>query len=542
MTEPSFLKNGKILIITAIIGAISFILWAVTRVEATKEAPPPAPEPRAPAPESAAPARPTKPSAPKPGKAQGPIDVLLVVVDTERADVTTPYGAKLPTTPFFAELARQGVLFSKAFTTAPWTVPAMYSMITALNPSEHGIDHGAAGNLKDGKIDIVGQSPLPEEADTLAEMLKRHGYTTFGVCTNLHLSKRFGFAQGFDHFVGEKFEFLPFPNVALASLVPQIRAAKKYFLWLHYFDPHLPYYTDGSVWFHNWNKTGIRSFPDLAFELVIRDYRRRKNLAEDAPVHPEDIETLFYDWQSLVPRIFSHSDIWFEALKPLEQHHKELFRTAYLGNIRQVDDAMKEAFEKLDIDSQTLVVVTSDHGEELFKRSKLGHHHAPYWSLYQELLHVPLLILLPGHAHAGTVVDSPVSIMDIVPTITDVLGIEATEPMSGKSLLPLMEGTVEKPRKLFAEVSYPRAQGRALIQYPWKYILAMKSQKGKLYNLESDPSERHNLILKEPERAAAMAAQLTEYIENTKPRWPVKGYADLTPEEIEQLKTLGYMR
>ena len=469
------------------------------------------------------------------------INVLLVVVDTERADATGPHGATLPTTPFFSELAREGVVFTNAFSTAPWTVPAMYSMITGLYPSEHGVDHGAAGALKRKGIGVIGQSPLPEAAVTLAEMLKQNGYSTFGVNTNLHLSRPFGFAQGFDHFVGEKFEFLPFPNVALETLIPVIRVQSKYFLWLHYFDPHLPYYTDGSLWFPQWNTTGIPTFPQLAFDLVLKDYRKTKKLDDDALVAPRDIPSLFRDWQSLVPKVFSRPDSWFKPFKPLKERHKEFFRTAYLSNIRKVDDAMAAAFAKLSVDNQALVIITSDHGEELFERGRLGHHHAPYWSLYQELLHVPLVILFPGGEHAGTVVDAPVSILDIVPTILDVLEAKMSEPMSGQSLLPLLEGSGDTDRSLFAEVSYPRAQGRALIQYPWKYIYAMKNQKGKLFNLKTDPGERRNLVRNEPKRASEMRARLLEYIRNTKPRWPIKGYSELSSEEIQQLRTLGYM-
>jgi len=166
-------------------------------------------------------------AAPRAARHEGDVDVVLVTLDTTRADYLQPYGAQRATSPFLAALAKQGVTFAHAYSTANWTSPSMASVMTGQYPSEHGVHDMTLEQIT--KI-RVGIPVLSEKARTLAEMLHEAGYNTFGVCTNLLINARAGFAQGFDEFAGEDTNDKPFPRIAVESMRKQIRESDKYFL------------------------------------------------------------------------------------------------------------------------------------------------------------------------------------------------------------------------------------------------------------------------------------------------------------------------
>ncbi len=462
-------------------------------------------------------------------------NIVLVVVDTERADATGPFGAKHDTTPFMSQLAAQGVTFSNMFSSAPWTAPAMFSMMTGLYPSEHGVTNGSFMRVgKENKM--VGQQILPDEAVTLAERLKEHGYMTFGVCTNHHLRAKFGFSQGFDHYVGDDFHTLPFPTFAVSALSGTIRSTSKYFLWLHYFDPHFPY-TTHAPWFGQWNDSKFTSYLDLATHLVQKKYREQNRIGLNDPVSLDDVPLLTSTSRNLASY---HMNIIKELtgnIKPApNDEYSRFLKAAYLSEISETDEAIKDAFATLNIDEETLVVVTSDHGEEIFDRGNFGHRHS---SLYQELIRVPLIIRLPGGEGAGKVVDTPVSVVDIVPTLLDIIGQPVPEDLSGESLVPLIDGRKIDPRPIYAEVERPTK--RCLVEFPWKYIHNFANDRGELYNLRQDPEEKSDLSKQEASRAAAMRSRLKDWAIATKPRWRTERLSELSEEEIKQLKRMGYI-
>ncbi|MCP4677311.1 MAG: sulfatase-like hydrolase/transferase [Deltaproteobacteria bacterium] len=477
--------------------------------------------------------------APRPPRkrAPGEYDIVLVVIDTLRADATTPHGSKEDTTPFLKELVDQGIIFTKVFSPGPWTVPSMYSMMTGLYPSEHGICDGVAVGPAIKKK-MVGQQVLPDEAVTLAESLKRAGYTTFGVSTNFHLARQFGFAQGFDDFQGGEFSFIPFPNMAVESLGEDFRAAPKSFLWLHFFDPHYPY-LQVEPWFTEWNKSRFKNYLDMSIEATTMFYRKKARLGPNDPLDPKHLYSIY----KLAVYLANQSEVLFYGLpaarKYVKDEHIEFFRASYASNVRQTDEAVREAFETLGISDQSLVIVTSDHGEELFHHGGTGHRR--HVSVYQELIHVPLIIRLPGRKSAGTVIDTPVSLIDIYPTLLDLLGEPVPEELSGVSLKPLMEGGTIPPRTLYSETKNKRGEARTIIEYPWKYIYNYKKKTKELYNLEKDPGEKNNLEMQMKERVKEMHKRLINWVDKTKPQWPIMEPAPLSPRDIKKLKKMGYL-
>ncbi|MBW2260700.1 MAG: sulfatase [Deltaproteobacteria bacterium] len=470
---------------------------------------------------------------PRPGRTEGALDVVLVVVDTQRADFTSVLGSRLRTTPFLERLASRGILFTRAYAPGPWTVPSMYSVMTGLYPSEHGMITGWSTSF-----DAGGQNVLPDEAVTLAERLDGAGFETFGVCTNFHVSRRFGFGQGFDRFVGEDFTFMPFPNMAVTGLADDIAASPMYFLWLHYLDPHFPYFPHWP-WFEQFNESSMHSYDDLMTSAALEHYYSLEGNTEGMSVRAGDVA-----WVNRTAKLLQFRPIaLFEHMRENDviPHDEwvEFLSAAYASEIRMVDSAMEEALTELGVDDRTILVVTSDHGEELFDHG--GHGHRMNDRLYEELIHVPLLFVLPGGWGAGTVVDTPVSLVDIVPTLLDLLGLEVPADLSGLSLLPLMQGQSLPERPLYAEVASQSGVKRCIIEYPWKYIHDFGSVEGELYDLEADPAESRDLVDLEPERAAALREKLLAWYKGARVRWQVGEPPELSQEDFIRLKLLGYI-
>ncbi len=470
---------------------------------------------------------------PRPGRVEGAVDVVLVVVDTQRADFTSTHGSRLRTTPFLERLARRGILFTRAYAAGPWTVPSMYSVMTGLYPSEHGMITGWSQGFETG-----GQNVLPDEAVTLAERLDGIGYETYGVCSNFHVSTKFGFAQGFDRFVGEDFAFMPFPNLAVGGLAEDIAASPVYFLWLHYLDPHFPYIPHWP-WFEQFNEGPIHFYDDLMNRAALKYYYSLEGNAEGSPVKAGDASWVNRSAKLLQFRPKALFEYMLENDMQPEPEWIEFLSAAYASEIRMVDTAMQEALSDLGVDDRTILVVTSDHGEELFDHGAHGHRLND--RLYEELIHVPLLFVLPGGWGAGTVVDAPVSLVDVAPTILDLLGQEVPAELSGLSLLPLMEGRTLAARPLFAEVASQDGVKRCIIEYPWKYIHDFGSVQGELYDLEADPGETRDLVDLEPARAAALREKLLTWYKETTARWQVGEPPELSEEDFIRLKLLGYI-
>jgi choline-sulfatase len=461
-------------------------------------------------------------------------DVVLLVVDTERADQTSLYGAPIETTPFLERLAVEGVTFRRVFSPSSWTAPVMASLFTGIYPSEHGIEDGVVSNFDKSKV--LGQQVLHESARTMAELLGEAGYSTYGISTNHHLSARFGFAQGFDTFVGKRFYFDLLPSVAVEALAARFREPGRRFIWVHYMAPHFPYRAM-QPWFGRWNRTPYGSLLDASWEVVQRYYRRQEELGEDSTVDVGHIDALYSMARATAETLpFLAYGMRAESVAR-DGDLVRFMRTAYRSEVRSADAAMERDLETLGVGADALVIATADHGEELFERRWFGHRH----SLFQELIHVPLVMRLPGRRHAGEVVEEPVSLVDVLPTVLGLLDIEPPSGLSGESLVPLLEGARLPPRPLVSETKYGDYEMRALIEYPWKLVYNSTTGTGRLYNLADDPRELRDRVADEPRRAAAMRERLRRWGADHGPRWQAAPPAPLSMEEREQLRALGYM-
>jgi arylsulfatase A-like enzyme/Tfp pilus assembly protein PilF len=390
-------------------------------------------------------------------------NLLLVSIDTLRADRTSPYGHAIET-PALQRLADEGVTFETALSPVPMTQPAHTSLFTGLYPGRHGVR------------DNVGTT-LTDEARTLAEVLREAGYQTGAVVASKVLARLTGLDQGFDsyddRFRTEELDSAS-PNVERRAREVRLAAsqwlaardrARPFALFVHFFDPHTP---------HDPPPLFRERYPDRLLD----------------------------------------------------------------GEIAFVDRNLAQLIEQLESEGElerTLVVVLSDHGESLHEHGEEEHG----LFLYDATQHVPLIVRLPGvGAPRGRRVATPVTLVDVLPTVLELLGLPALES-DGVSLAPLLAGGSIAPRALFAETHYPLfyrwSPSYSLRDGAWKYIHAPHAE---VYDLARDAAELENLLEREPQRASGMRAALERKLEEW--RAAVGTAAAGGHLSLQELAALGY--
>ncbi len=417
-------------------------------------------------------------------RSAGP-NVVLVTIDTLRADRMSVYGYERATTPFLEQLASRATLFENAHSTSSWTAPSMASLFTSLPPRSHGIVTGFVDKRK-----VLNQERLSDDFDTLAEVLKRRGYQTFGISTNGHLTEATGFAQGFDVLEELDWQSAAEVNEKALLLGDRLQAASPFFLWVHYLDPHWPY-EERQPW--------------------VDEYR-----AASPPPTPA-------------------SDVSEQKADAIETFVDMGLR--YDSEIRYVDECLEQLFEALGLGAEELVIVTSDHGEAFFEHGKMGHGH----SLFNEEIRIPLLIRLPDQTGARRV-QSPVSLLDLYPTILEAVGIDLPSETAGASLLPQLRGRDVEARAAFTELDRGDRKQRSLTLDGWKlYRSEAPTKFERLFDLERDAAEKEDRSASEPGRLREMRRRLTQWEQ----RWPRFAApeidAPLDDEDRERLRALGYL-
>jgi len=432
------------------------------------------------------------------------LNVLLIVVDTLGAEHMGAYGGDART-PNLDALAAGGVRFGSAFSSAPWTQPSIASLMTSLMPSQHGVQR-------------LGQA-LPAAFETLAEQLGGQlGRQTQGVVSHVLLLPKNGYAQGFDQYdsraagghdelsseqvTAGAIEFLDAREASKAN-------AKPFFLFVHYFDPHY-LYREHPEFPHGAPYDGPITSSMPIWEL--RDQRQTLNA--------RDIEHL--------------KDLYHEEIAFTDYHIGRLLEHLRVKGLEQ----------------NTLVIFTADHGEEFMGHGWIGHTR----TLYDELLHVPLIFSLPGVLDAA-LVRSPVSLLDVAPTVLDLLGSAAPAAWQGRSLVPLLSGaaTSEPARLVFSEVSYgpkgeskkkqameKRAHKTSLVLGELKMIHDRLSGRWELYRRAEDPGEQRDLYSESDRAQGVLKSKILEF-EASRGQSEL-GAVKLDAGEMDQLEKLGYLR
>ncbi len=447
-------------------------------------------------------------------------NVLMVVIDTIRADHCSLYGYDVATTPNLDRLASKGVRFDRAYAPIPVTAPSIFSMFTSVYPVTHGCMENAVS--------------LSDTFVTMPEVLASGGYQTYGVASSAPLSRRYGFARGFERYedswpVEESTEVSDpkAKRTDYALIRPAVKNGKTYLRWdrrpihttrhalewmseerdetrplfafVHYMDPHSP---------------NVPA-PETLAELGL-DARPERIVGEQ----PDDRLVELYD-----------------------------------AELRETDAAMGELIAGLkaqDSSREWLVIVVGDHGQGLNQHRVFGHG----VHLYEEAMRVPLVMHWPGRIEAGGSIEAPVEMIDLFPTLLGFLGIDAgAAEMRGRNLASaILDGApLDGEHPVFLQRGFADASGQVVKLYDvfgtkfairigaWKYIVSPEAQRFELYNLEEDPYETVNLISQHPERLeelrSSLAALRKTHTVTSTPRNP----ENLSQDEIDALRALGYM-
>lgn len=428
-----------------------------------------------------------------------PCDVVLIGIDTLRADATSLYGPSLhgrDTTPNLRKLAERGVLFRNAVSQAPWTMPAFGAIHTGRYPHEHG-GFSLSGALRDGEV-------------LLAEALAEAGYATRAVVSHTYVGPQRGFAQGFERYdASNALGHRAITSKAVTDLALRMlgsRDERPLFLFAHYFDVHYEY----------------MDHPESDFGDRYQGWLRHEN----------DYENLLKNRQM----VSAEENRWLIDLYEEEVAHTD----------REIGRLL-EALEKSGRMDRTLIVVVADHGEEFLDHGSYGHTS----TLWQEQLHVPLLVVPPGARRAATV-EGVVETRTVFGTVLDALGIDFAEGARARSLLrkvaPDGSEVPDPQAKAFSITWLPDAEvawGKrmcisSLREGRWKLVRHYTWERTLLFDLEADPREQRDLSTAEPERAAAMAATLEAWTEEQKNRGTARKVS-VDAEELRKLKELGYL-
>jgi len=441
------------------------------------------------------------------------------VIDALRADHVSAYGYERSTSPNIDALAADGTRFDQAISSAPWTLPALATLMTSLHPYQHGAMHHS--NTDAWSTDRQGFRPvdaLSQYHTTLAEVLSLRGVATAAFVRGSYPAAVFGFSQGFDHFADNDASGLRW-NVEAALQWLDEPGRDRFFLYLHTIEVHSPY-------------SMLRVDKHVAASLEPRQRALLESQTEDEQALYRSLDP---DREYRGPISGSHRNLQqlHRLDQPLAERDRERLLSLYDRGIRYTDHYIGRFIDGLrerGLYDSTLWIVTSDHGDEFFEHGGLEHGQ----SYYEEVLRIPLVIRHPSEGH-GRVVTPVVGLIDVMPTVLDALAIDPPSKMVGRSLMPYLRGEPQSTRPVLAEAS---GQGGVALRGDDFKFVALKG--GELYDLRSDPDERHNLCPEEPARCAEFAAEVAALGQADDGALPPREPVELDAATRDRLRALGY--
>ena len=446
-----------------------------------------------------------------------PPNVLILMVDTLRADYLGYAGFEGDISPNLDALARESVVFDRAVAQAPWTAPSVASLFTSLQPQVHCLNYGDDRFCEREEVGPEsGFGVLPEEARTLAEVFQDAGYATKAIMGNWVLKSKFGFGQGFESFdepSGVE-RHLPTDDVIVQAALGwagQRDPSRPFLLYLHFMDVHAPYRVEEEHF------RALADSPSLGEEMQIGE--------AEASVRPE------------------HLDVWIPWPRIGSRDSLRAWKAAYAAGVRRFDRKIGEMLRRMEdsgLLDNTIVVFTSDHGEEFLEHG--GWEHARTY--YNELALVPLTIRLPDRAGAGRRVAAPVSLIDLMPTLMRQAGLEGGGlRMQGRDLSGLLtDGAGDDARLAFTSASPQIERGVACQDARYKFILDPAAESIELYDLEQDPGEQNDLVEELPELAEDYRRRSERHLDELEELGSFRPVgAALDDRDIEALRSLGYI-
>jgi arylsulfatase A-like enzyme len=424
-----------------------------------------------------------------PLRAKGEINILLITIDSLRADHLGVYGYKRATSPNIDKITNEGVVLTNMYAQRSLTWPSLTSIMTSLYPNTHGV-------IRNGYM-------LKNDTISLDVILKDYGYTTASFLANYGGILIKGFTT---RKISSDFDITEEAIKWLSKVTH-----KKFFLWLHYLNPHFAYtpIAPYDKMFDPSYEGTINGNYNLLNEIMTKNH----NLA------PEDLKHII---------------------------------ALYDGEIRQTDNligAILDALDKFGLKENTLVIVTADHGEELYQHHNYFYHHA---SVYDSCLHIPCILRLPGIIKKNIKIDSLLESIDILPTILDMLKAPYPADFQGESFYPLIQNKrIPKNKPVYSQFENKiytiRNENWKYIYNPTSYRISaltppqekyVQIQKEELYDIIHDPQELKNLATSNRVSADKLKKQLLAWIENNNNKTIKK--QSVSEEQLKKLRALGY--
>ena len=448
-----------------------------------------------------------------------PPNILLVVVDTLRADGLGCYGGTKGGTPAADRLASEGVLFEEVTAGCSWTLPSVASILTSTDPGEHGL------------VDFDGN--VPSDLGWLPEHLSRQGYRCTGIIGNPLMSVGRGFERGFDLY--DVYDYSLEAQLAasrvfsgvcrLSGLLGDMLREHHAILWLQGSPPFI---------------TTRLSFDVYDEELNDRLFRFA-DLGGGAP------QFLYVQYVAPHTPYLPHPVGIIKSQPAFTPENSTLLKGLYDGEVEYTDRVFADLMERLERTGflkDAIVVFTSDHGEEFKEHGRWKHGH----TLYQQGLRVPVIIKAPG-LPADRRIKRRVSLLDIAPTLLDLAGLPVLPSCRGRSLKSLALGEADdiQPREIFSDVASrhlnPNHNLFSITQDDWKIIRRRRTSgelvSEEMYRLDADPMERRRLV---PEAAGGVGEELRARLDEFERTRRERRGQSISDEEMQRLRALGYVR
>jgi arylsulfatase A-like enzyme len=451
-------------------------------------------------------------------------NIILLTIDTLRADMLSCYGSSTPLTPNLDRLAASGIRFAQAISGGSWTQAAFPVLLTSSCAAMYG---GCLGRL-------APERPSP------AETLAAHGYTAGGFSTSPHLSRATGYDRGFHYFYdlkpseadprlrrikgGQRLLRNPLIHAVLRPIGYRTRPARLYssaaevtdslcswleqvetpfFAWAHYMDVHWPYHL------------------------------------EETLTHPREIAQA---WQDLA---IMHNRFSFNGNGTITAAQRDRFVRLYEQSLQYLDTQigrLMSTLASLGQEANTIIIALSDHGEEFLDHGRWGHWES---NLYDEILRVPLIIRMPNWPR-GQVIQQQVRLLDLMPTILDVCGCPLAENLMGASLVPLwtQRDAEYDGRVAISEMHRAPWHRIAVRTEAFKYIWDSKRpNQPDLYDLQADPGEKQNVSEHHPQEVSWFQAKVDAHLRRVAETEPATTAPDLELDEevARRLRDLGYI-
>ncbi len=473
---------------------------------------------------------------------QEPRHVILISVDTLRADRLNVYGYEARrVSPAMDGLAKDGILFENHVAAAPWTTPSHLSLLTGLDPSAHGVTRpfaAVAGALRSGD----GFQRLSDEHVTLAEVFSKRGYATAAFTGGLTMDGRLGFDRGFGLYDTSMTKVNQKKFAGMTGWIKSHRDVP-FFLFWHTFEVHAPYLHGDFL-------------PDVLPNASARKVRRAlARLGAARSSESADIEVRGTT----------------EEEKLLIKHRvmsREVCEALYDGGVLSMDTwigRLVDELQELGLYDRTLIVVTSDHGEQLGETAgsggsplRDGHFYNRHGrTLTEEMVRIPLIVKLPGGRQGGARVNAVSRTIDVMPTILAELSLPIPEPVQGGSLRSLWERPGQEEREAYSESLAIENEAKSIRMGRYKYIVSIdpthvetrgrtsipaRPSLTELYDLESDPGETENLLARRRLPTVSLVAGLDDLLRRhaSQPAGQAQP-TRLDTETLEGIKALGYV-